>query len=604
MESKEISFVVEQAIQKRFINMIDFAMAADDKDMIEYYNSLREGRNMKRKDGSPGKPVLGVNLSEFSPDIARLFCEFIYDDLAKREILPKSFHNDRCIAANKIGIIYPEILDMNLADFKKWLHNQTFHIIAKNGVVDSFCGELKRYLHDRTYKEDIFNADVWDLGWFHISKERMNPALIRRKIYFNKILNQQNKHLIMVYAEYKLNHTSLSVNNIVSTVNMLQMALNMVDKSYDAYTHDDGCELVDALKHHYTRKETLARRIMTLNPFTEFLLIHDYIKDSPIKQFSSMAATGEYQYKSTAPDKCIIMQIFNVLGKIKDIRLVIWFLITFNVGDRGSETCRVEWDCLEKRDGGYFIKLYSTKMRKDVYNSIPLALYEMIDEYRHTLPIGSQYLFPSTRKGKIVQRTTMVKKLCTAFKDFGVKNPDGSEYQFRPHSLRHLMAVRMREEDIPYQFIQEQLHHESPEMTLAYIEYMDRQKAAKIKKYYDSNGDESPISSSIKTDDDEEYARYMQKHINAQMLPNGVCARPIKLGRCKHGNECLFCGDFRTSVEDLPIHVDHYERVCQYLKIAKQNNWLPQIETNRKIKERLEMIIQVLEQQKGACNAS
>lgn len=602
MKDKQIVFAVEQAVQQKRIDMLAFAEATGDKEVSEYYIKMRDGFHGTDSKTTYNQAVLSIDLENLKPDVARLICQFIYDELANREIMVHGFHVNRCIPANKIALEFPELQAMNVDALEEWLNNRSYYTESRLGAIDNFLSELKKYTYDIRGSEDIFSANIWNLKWFEISEERKNPAQIRNHIYFNGILNERNRHLIKKYAEYQIDHTSLSINGIAYNVSTLKVLLNLINKAYDEYTLDDGCALVEACRARYSNKKSLVDRFRILNLFTEYLLIHDLIEESPIKQFQSVMVSGAYEYKATAPSRYIITQIFNVLGKVKDLRLVIWFLVVYSVGSRGSEATRLEWDCLEKKDGGCFIRFYQTKMRKDVFNAIPLALYEMIDEYRHTLPVGTKYLFPSTRKGKILQRSTIVENLNNELAELGVKNPDGTAFHLCPHSLRHLIAVRMREEEIPYQFIQEQLHHESPEMTLAYIEYMDRQKASKIKKFYDANGSEAPVSSTIRIDDDEAYAEYMKKHMNAQMLPNGVCARPVKLGKCKHGNECLFCGDFRTSIEDLQTHIDHYERVCQYLEIAEKNGWLPQIETNRKLKERLGTIIGTLEKKVNEAN--
>ena len=157
------------------------------------------------------------------------------------------------------------------------------------------------------------------------------------------------------------------------------------------------------------------------------------------------------------------------------------------------------------------------------------------------------------------------------------------------------MGSKMREREIPFQYIQRQLHHESPEMTLAYIEYNNKQKIKKMNEFIDVNGDNAPLKSTVKLDDEEAYAEWTRKFINTQMLPNGVCAKPIKLGKCPHANSCLTCLDFRTSVKDLETHKLHLQRVEEYINFAKKNGWTMQLETNKKTRENLIKIIKKLE---------
>lgn len=332
--------------------------------------------------------------------------------------------------------------------------------------------------------------------------------------------------------------------------------------------------------------------------FADYLLVHDYIDDNPVKKYRHLARIGTFKHNANSVDHSVVLQIFNALHNITDKRLVICFLLLYCVGMRVSEACCIKTDCTEKTEKGTFVKYYSLKMKKEVYNVIPTALYEMIEELKAER-IGEEYLFESNRLGIPMSSSFFSDKLNQEFTESGVSNPDGTPYRFTPHSFRHLMAVRMRENEIPFQFIQEQLHHVSPEMTLAYIEYLDRVKIDKMDKFIDSSGNYTKGEIIADLTADEEYADYMRKHINAQMLPDGICARPIKLGKCSHANACLTCPDFRTSVRYLDIHRKHLESVEQYINTAKENGWLPQVESNQLIMKTLKTIIEKLEEAGG-----
>ena len=205
----------------------------------------------------------------------------------------------------------------------------------------------------------------------------------------------------------------------------------------------------------------------------------------------------------------------------------------------------------------------------------------MIEEQRSAVPKDTEWLFPGQRMKRPRGSSTFVSCFKKELQRFNIKNSDGTPCNFTPHSFRHLMAVRMRNEDIPFQYIQEQLHHESPEMTLAYTEFLDRQKIAKMKHFVNANGDETPIAASITAVDDEEYAEHLRKYINAQILPNGLCDRPVKLGKCKHNNACLRCKDFRTSEDFLDVHEEQLKQTERYIAIADQNGWIVQADDAR-----------------------
>src|SRR5699024_12220460 len=74
-------------------------------------------------------------------------------------------------------------------------------------------------------------------------------------------------------------------------------------------------------------------------------------------------------------------------------------------------------------------------------------------------------------------------------------------------------------------------------------------------------------------------------------ISNGYCRLPVVAGGCPHANACLDCTHFCTSKQFLPQHEEQLERTEELLAIAKDKQWQRQVETNSRVKERLEQII-------------
>ncbi len=264
---------------------------------------------------------------------------------------------------------------------------------------------------------------------------------------------------------------------------------------------------------------------------------------------------------------------------------------------RVSEACCINTDCLEKNGNGEFIKYYCLKMKKEVCNVIPLSLYEMIYEYREaTSDFKRRFLFNNaTLYDSPISTSTFTKYFNTELNKNNVTNKDGSLYIFKPHAFRHKMAVNMRRLDIPFQIIQEQLHHSSPEMTLAYVEYIDRDIIRKMDEFIDINGNKDASIEELILSENKKYADYMRSSINAQLLPNGICSRPVALGKCCHENVCLTCPEYRTSKAYIDIHKQHLKTINEYIIISEKNGWLPQVESSKKTRAILLKIISELE---------
>ena len=463
-------------------------------------------------------------------------------------------------------------------------------------IIDLAAEIANREDNQSTKEKDLalYTADIWRDELAILAPERLNPSREIKSLNFKRIKNPENKELTKQYVRYLLLNTDQTLKYIRNQLCDVITVLNIVDKPYTEWAAADVEYLTGYLSQKKIKKNTLAQYILSFEAFTEYLLLHEILKDNPIKYLHSMAHY-KYEYKTTAPDEYVITQIFNVLRTIKDQSLILRFLLIYCTGMRVSEACAIKKDCLEQTGDNYFVRYYQNKMKKWVTNIIPAALYEMIDEYKKTLSAETKYLFPRfTDQLKPSDADGFVNRMQQELSKANIKNTDGSPYVFTAHSFRHLMAVRMREENIPLQFIQEQLHHESPEMTLAYTEFNDRQKMAKMQQFIDIHGENRPITIDVPLASKKEYAEAVQRFIHAQMLPNGVCTRSVKLPKCSHMNACLKCSNFRTSIEFLDIHEEYLKRMESYIVLADQNGWIMQAADARNTRETLITIINAL----------
>lgn len=96
------------------------------------------------------------------------------------------------------------------------------------------------------------------------------------------------------------------------------------------------------------------------------------------------------------------------------------------------------------------------------------------------------------------------------------------------------------------------------------------------------------------TNEINEGLQWLKRNILAQTLPNGYCSIPVIAGPCNHANACLTCDHFRTDGTFKNVLVEQLENSIKLIKLAEKNNWKRQIETNTKIKNNLEAILNSL----------
>ena len=91
-----------------------------------------------------------------------------------------------------------------------------------------------------------------------------------------------------------------------------------------------------------------------------------------------------------------------------------------------------------------------------------------------------------------------------------------------------------------------------------------------------------------------------------QILSNGICTSPLKIGACPHYEACLNCEFFLTNIDYLELHKQQLADIEKKIPLYESNGWNINLETARKQRDSLRKIIHSLEeiQQEGGIIAS
>ncbi|HCY7500908.1 TPA: phage integrase family protein [Staphylococcus aureus] len=225
------------------------------------------------------------------------------------------------------------------------------------------------------------------------------------------------------------------------------------------------------------------------------------------------------------------------------------------------------------------------------YQEVALLIKVREDKVSEEFP-DSEYLFPR-KDGSPLKQETFRGELNKLAYEQNIVDKSGEIYRFHAHAFRHTVGTRMINNGMPQHIVQKFLGHESPEMTSRYAHIFDETLKNEFTKFQEklvtNNGDVLDLDEDNEVDDVE--LQWFKKNINAQVLPNGYCRLPVVAGGCPHANACLDCTHFCTSKQFLPQHEEQLERTEELLAIAKDKQWQRQVETNSRVKERLEQII-------------
>lgn len=438
-------------------------------------------------------------------------------------------------------------------------------------------------------KQD-FKDDVWYVENFNIEPERINPTNPINKFDFSEFYI--HKEDAKSYIRYLICNTYLAGDTIAKRLYVLKDFFNYIgNKNINDLTRNDFIGYLDCLNGSDKNHDIKMKHLRMYNQFliqkgilSEYLLLPSDVKST------------HYEYKFSKVDDFVIEQIFLCLDEWEEYMKLL-FLLIYSTGMRISEACSVKRKSLKEINGRYFLTFYQVKMRKYVDGEIPEFLYRLLISYEEkTNEYKNEYLILNTqhRHCKYSNTRQYFNRIMTRY---NIKNKDGSDYEFRAHDYRHTLAGKMLEKDIPIQFIQEQLHHNSVEMTKVYLEYTEEKKLNEIKKIVNSFGEESPITLTDITifTDEELQAELMRKELNTQILPMGICNQPAIYGACDSSNSCLHCNHFRTTKDFLNIHKNQLKELQEALKIAETNNFVIRIPQYKRDIEALEKIIKSLE---------
>ncbi|REE84572.1 site-specific recombinase XerD [Paenibacillus taihuensis] len=431
----------------------------------------------------------------------------------------------------------------------------------------------------------FYDRDFWDLTKLKIEESRLSLIDLRESISFRGITNGKNKKLQQVYIRHLIEDTSLTLSTILRKHYMIRRIMINFKNGIEQVPRE---EIIIFIKEEYGEK----MQGSILNDLKDmfFYLYETSNIDDPILYQTDLIKRNKKHVNRTV-DEYIVNQIFNILDRIPDDLMLI-YLIIYCTGVRISEALTIKSDALFTNSKGCLLRTYSTKMKKEQFSAIPIELYVMIDSYikEKCYESNVEYVFKSKRNPELPMKSGYFReKIHKQFEDHEIKSSTGENYRIDIHGYRHRLGTEMHEHRISLFIIQKALHHESVQMTIAYIDILEKDIKESYKDFFDKNGDK--IVPDPKSERVVIILNYLDKAFNMQALPNGICTLPVKLGKCAHANACLTCNHFGTNANYLDILRQQLIETDHILEESYKNDWIMQIATNEEVKKNLENLI-------------
>ncbi|MDK8643855.1 MULTISPECIES: tyrosine-type recombinase/integrase [Bacillaceae] len=483
--------------------------------------------------------------------------------------------------------------------------NQEKIAVEANSYYVTNLKQFMEFYEDFYFDGEEWEKDVWDRRKLSLPADKVNPTQYEYLITFKAIKNQYFKEIAKRYCRVKLNTASFS--HVSDIAGKFKEFFNFLDKNYKHIQRLN--QLTREVMEHYLSEinqmglspTTIMGRISTLDMFFTTIQRFEW-EDTP----SRMLIYQEDYPKVTKAnprfiDEFVLEQLNNHLDKLPPY-IATMVMVIQECGMRISELCTLKKDCLlEDKDGDYFLKYYQWKMKKEhiIPVSKEVALLIKSQENRVLEEFGDEcvYVFPRKDGSPLKQDTFRVQLNQLAF-DENIVDREGNIFRFHAHAFRHTVGTRMINNGVPQHIVQQFLGHESPEMTSRYAHIFDETMKSEFTKFKEKLF--SNMGNIIDLEDENEAdnidLQWFKKNINAQVLPNGYCSLPVVAGPCPHANACLDCTHFCTSKKFLPQHEEHLANTEELLAIAKEKQWQRQIETNKRVKDKLEQIISALKE--------
>lgn len=449
-------------------------------------------------------------------------------------------------------------------------------------VISTFLTEL----YEQTDERQDFERDIWHLDKLYINDERQNKAALIKSINFRPIINPVNRDYIKKWCKYLLGCTELSISTITNSLSYISAFVNEFENtSVSDIKSEDIYILIDDWVEEKS-PENINKILGVIDKFYKYWEVKEnsYIV-SPITK--SHYLKSSYTPADNLVSENVIIQIFRNLHTLA-LQERVMFLINYSAGLRISDVCQIKRDGCLYYDGndGYYLNYYCQKMQKPLMSLIPKSLYLLIQEQQKTIHESCKYLFPSPNyKSRPMRAGTFSKKINYWIQQNKIINDDGTLYRYRSHAYRHTLATDLLQNyNVDLQVIQlAVLGHQEIQMSLTYAQRGDEYNKALHDKYINNTGTFQELN--IKE------ANLLPK----KALGNGYCSYPDRLGVCPYADACLDCEFFRTSKQFLDIHKKHLSEVQKNIITFEAHNWIPNLETAKRIEKNLLKIIESLE---------
>lgn len=280
-----------------------------------------------------------------------------------------------------------------------------------------------------------------------------------------------------VYIEKKLSTNTKDAYE----KDLINLSMYLNNKDIKKVTYDDITSYINHLYDLNTKDKTIARKIVSIRTFFNYLMKEKKIKVNPCEKLESP------KLKKTLPKTLSLDEVDKLLDtkpkNAKEWRNKAMIELMYACGLRVSELVNLELNDINLKDN--YVRVFGKGKKERI---IPMAdittkiLDEYINVYRNSLLKGylTDKVFLSSY-GKGITRQGFFKILKKEAEKVGIRK------NFSPHTLRHSFATHLLEGGADLRSIGELLGHENIKTTQIYTHLSDNKKRKDYDEFFPRN---------------------------------------------------------------------------------------------------------------------
>lgn len=294
------------------------------------------------------------------------------------------------------------------------------------------------------------------------------------------------KEYIDEYINYVYIEKKLSKNTKEAYLNDLEEFCNYINNpNIKSINTDDIRDYINHLAEEKQKDKTIARKIVSIKTFFEYLIKNNIIDNNPSEKISSP------KLKKSIPKVLNINEINKLLEykptNNKEYRNKAMMELMYASGLRVSELVDLELNNIDFNNN--YVRIFGKGKKERIVPINDIAckyLNEYINVYRASLLRGyiTDKVFISSY-GKGITRQAFFKILKQIAKKQGI------EKDFSPHTLRHSFATHLIEYGADLRSLSEMLGHENIKTTQIYTHLSNNKIKDDYEKYHPRNKKEN-----------------------------------------------------------------------------------------------------------------